>query len=114
MHRTLTEHARCIYGDEFGPTPPCEAQHHEHFFVEELTFADADSILAMLHALAPNLADGNLPVWILNLSYRLALLQRPDDPALLREAADSLWLHGPDWDARAEGMKRRAEELEAD
>ncbi|WP_406404807.1 hypothetical protein OH805_37170 [Streptomyces sp. NBC_00879] len=26
------------------------------------------------------------------------LLQRPDEPALMREAAENLWMHGPDWD----------------
>ncbi|MER5781768.1 hypothetical protein ABT104_08595 [Streptomyces mobaraensis] len=114
MHSTLTEHARCIYGDEYRPTPECTAQHAEHYFVEELTFADADEIVAMLRELSPHLVDGHLPVWIRNLAYRLALLQRPDDPVLLREAADSLWLHGPDWDGIATELKERAAALEAD
>jgi hypothetical protein len=43
-----------------------------------------------------------------NLAYRLLLLQRPDDPALMREAAQSLWLHGPDWDDIAAELERRA------
>ncbi|MBF9069078.1 hypothetical protein [Streptacidiphilus fuscans] len=113
MHNTLTEHARCLYGDEYRPTPPCGQEHREHYFVEELTFADADVILSMLRELCPHLVDGQLPVWIRNLAYRLVLLQKPDEPALLREAAQNLWLHGPDWDDIAAELERRAEELEA-
>ncbi|MFF3935010.1 hypothetical protein [Streptomyces phaeofaciens] len=113
MHSTLTEHARCLYGDEYRSAPECGAEHREHCFVEELTFADADSILAMLRELCPHVADGFLPVWIRNLSYRLVLLQRPDEPALLREAAESLWMHGPDWDGIAADLVKRADVLEA-
>ncbi|MFB4320179.1 hypothetical protein [Actinomadura sp. 21ATH] len=112
MHRTLTEHARCLYGDEYRSTPECGLEHREHHLVEELTFADADSILAMLRELCPNVVDGHLPVWFRNLAYRLVLLQRPDDPALLREAADSLWMHGPDWDGVATALRERAAALE--
>lgn len=113
MHSTLTEHARCLYGDEYRPMPRCDGEHREHYFVEELTFADADTILAMLHELCPHVVDGHLPVWIRNLAYRLALLQRPDDPALLREAAENLWLHGPEWDDIAAELTRRADALDA-
>ncbi|MDT0344786.1 hypothetical protein [Streptomyces litchfieldiae] len=113
MHRTLTEHARCLFGDEYRPVPECGLEHREHYFIEELTFADADSILAMLYELCPQAVDGHLPVWVRNLAYRLVLLQRPDEPALLREAAENLWLHGPDWDDIAAELTRRAEALEA-
>ncbi|MFI7009500.1 hypothetical protein [Streptomyces sp. NPDC050145] len=113
MHSTLTEHARCLYGDEYRPTPECGAEHREHYFVEELTFADADEILAMLDELSPHAVDGRLPVWVRNLAYRLVLLQRPDEPALLRRAAENLWLHGPDWDHIAADLRRRADALEA-
>ncbi|MEV0092537.1 hypothetical protein [Streptomyces sp. NPDC050738] len=113
MHSTLTEYARCLYGDEHRATPPCEKEHREQYFVEELTFAEPDAILAMLRELSPHIVDGNLPVWIRNLSYRLVLLQRPDEPGLMREAADSLWLHGPDWDTIAAGLRERADALEA-
>ncbi|GHF64738.1 hypothetical protein GCM10018790_48220 [Kitasatospora xanthocidica] len=112
MH-TLTEYARCLYGDEYGPPPECDSDHQEFFFVERLTFADADAILAMLRELCPNLADGYLPVWIRNLAYRLLLLQRPDEPELMREAAASLRLHGPDWDDIAAGLVERAGALDA-
>ncbi|MGW2378227.1 hypothetical protein [Kitasatospora sp. NPDC001683] len=67
----------------------------------------------MLRTLSPHLVDGHLPVWTRNLAYRLLLLQRPDDPALLREAASSLHLHGPDWDHIAEELTHRADTLEA-
>ncbi|MFJ6608987.1 hypothetical protein ACIQPT_01800 [Streptomyces sp. NPDC091289] len=113
MHNTLTEHARCLYGDENRPTPECDREHREHYFVEELTFADADAILGMLRELCPHVVDGHLPVWVRNLSYRLVLLQRPDEPGLMREAAENLWLHGPDWDGIAADLTRRADELEA-
>ncbi|MCC3767912.1 hypothetical protein [Streptomyces sp. UNOC14_S4] len=111
-HRTLTEHARCLYGDEFRPAPECDAEHKEFLFTEELTFAEPDAILAMLRELSPNQVEGYLPVWIRNLAYRLVLLQRPDEPGLLREAADNLWLHGPDWDHIAADLRERAEALE--
>ncbi|MES4908576.1 MULTISPECIES: hypothetical protein [unclassified Streptomyces] len=113
MHSTLTEHARCLYGDEYRSTPECELEHREHYFVEELTFADADSILAMLRELCPHVVDGYLPVWIRNLAYRLVLLQRPEEPALLREAAENLWMHGPDWDDIATVLAKRADALDA-
>ncbi|MFF3686560.1 hypothetical protein [Streptomyces sp. NPDC002187] len=112
MHTTLTEHARCLYGDEYRPTPKCDRKHHESWFIEELTFADADSILMMLRELCPHMVDGFLPVCIRNLAYRLVLLQRPDEPALMREAADSLHLHGPDWDDIVADLRRRADALE--
>lgn len=113
MHSTLTQHARCLYGDEYRPTPECGREHREHYFVEELTFADADAILAMLRELCPQYVDGNLPVWIRNLSYRLALLQRPDEPELMREAAMVLQLFGPDWDDIAADLTKRADPLDA-
>ncbi|MFE9137751.1 hypothetical protein [Streptomyces sp. NPDC007355] len=113
MHATLTDHARCLYGDEYRATPACDREHDEAYFLEELTFADADAILAMLRALCPQLVDGYLPVRIRNLAYRLVLLQKPDEPTLMREAASSLLLHGPDWDAIAADLERRADAVEA-
>lgn len=77
-----------------------------------LTFADAESILAMLSKLCPNIVDGHLPVWVRNLSFRLVLLQRPNEPELMRAAADSLWAHGPDWDDIAADLRQKAEALE--
>lgn len=113
MHSSLTEHARCLYGDEYRPAPVCEQEHGEHYFIEELTFAGADEILGMMRELCPHVADGQLPVWVRDLAYRLVLLQRPDDPVVLREAAESLWMHGPDWDDVAAELVRRADTLDA-
>lgn len=76
-----------------------------------MTFADADALSSMVRELRPNTADGHLPVRIRNLAYRLALLQRPDDPALMREAAESLWMHGPDWNDVAADLEQRADAL---
>ncbi|MER6304363.1 hypothetical protein ABT247_33180 [Kitasatospora sp. NPDC001539] len=87
-------------------------KHREHYFGEELTFADADAILSMWRELCPNLVDSRLPVWIRILAYRPVLLQRPDEPALLREAAQNPWLHGPDRDDSAGELAQRAGELE--
>ncbi|MGW6565898.1 hypothetical protein [Streptomyces sp. NPDC054975] len=112
MHSTLTEHARCLFGDEYRPTPECGREHREHYLVEELTFADADAILGMLRELCPQYVDGNLPVWIRNLSYRLVLLQRPGEPGLMREAM-VLELFGPDWDDIAADLVKRADAVEA-
>ncbi|MFD0375714.1 hypothetical protein [Streptomyces sp. NPDC127112] len=68
----------------------------------------------MLRELCPHLVDGLLPVSIRNLTHRLVLLQKPDEPALLREeAAQNLWFHGPDWDHIAAELTERAETLEA-
>ncbi|MFD9337724.1 hypothetical protein ACFWBF_25490 [Streptomyces sp. NPDC060028] len=113
MHTTLTEHARCLWGDEYGPTPPCEArEHHWMYFVEELTFADAGAILAMLRELCPHVIDGFLPVSVRNLAYRLILFQRPDDPAMMREASLNLVAHGPSWDDIADDLRARADALD--
>ncbi|GGQ47899.1 hypothetical protein [Streptomyces flaveolus] len=80
-------------------------------FVETVTFASADEIRAMLRdVLAEDWTA--LPPWARNLAYRLACLQRPDDPELLREAAADLLCFGPDWDGEAEDLERRAAELE--
>ncbi len=80
-------------------------------FAEVIAFATVDEILAMLEYEFTHdwLV---LPPWALNLSYRLACLQRPDDPVLLRQAAAALLLVGPDWDDQAEALERRAEQLE--
>ncbi|GHE27334.1 hypothetical protein GCM10018781_79920 [Kitasatospora indigofera] len=112
MTVTVTQ-ARCLYGDEYRRTPECGLEHREFYFVEELTFADADAILAMMRELCPQMVDGHLPVWVRNLAYRLGLLQRPDEPVLMREAALNLSMHGPDRDDIAEDLRNRADALEA-
>ncbi|CAO0829538.1 hypothetical protein SMICM17S_05711 [Streptomyces microflavus] len=50
------------------------------------------------------MVDGHLPVRIRNLAYRLVLPQQPDEPVLLREAAENLWMHGSG--ERAVGLHR--------
>ncbi|MBT2447815.1 hypothetical protein J7F03_12170 [Streptomyces sp. ISL-43] len=67
FHDGSTHYGHCIYG-EYGPTPPCDREHFEFLFVEQLTFADADTVIGMLRELCPNLVDGLLPVWIRNAS----------------------------------------------
>lgn len=64
--------------------------------------------------LCPQSVDGYLPVRVRNPAYRLVLLQRPEESALLREAVQSLWLHGPGRDAIAADLDRRADALETD
>ncbi|WP_017582017.1 hypothetical protein [Nocardiopsis valliformis] len=80
-------------------------------FIEVITYATADEILAVLdyefrHDWLV------MPAWAMNLAFRLACLQRPDDPVLLREASVALLLVGPDWDEHAEALERRADQLE--
>ncbi|MEV6975584.1 hypothetical protein [Kitasatospora sp. NPDC093806] len=81
-------------------------------FVEKLTFAAPEEILSVLQDVLREdpLA---IPVWARNLAYRLACLQRPDDPTLLRDAAYDLLRFGPDWDTHARAMLARAEQLES-
>jgi hypothetical protein len=67
----------------------------------------------MLRELCPSLVDGYLPVRIRNLAYRLLLLRRPGEAALMREAAASLCLHGPDGDDIAADLERQADALDA-
>ncbi|MBP2052567.1 hypothetical protein J2Z21_005554 [Streptomyces griseochromogenes] len=82
-------------------------------FIEKVSFAEPDDILS---AVRDVLAEDwmAMPVWARNLAYRLACLQRPDDPGLLREAAADLLSFGPDWDEVAEELKARAAQLESD
>ncbi|WP_240167546.1 hypothetical protein [Streptomyces noursei] len=97
---------RAVHGDSPAETPDAVRD-----FIEQVTFAGPDEILEMLHGVMTEdwMA---LPVWARNLAYRLACLQRPDDPELLREAAADLLCFGPDWDAEAESLKQRAARLE--
>jgi hypothetical protein len=81
-------------------------------FIEMITFAPPEDILKSLRVV---LSEDwmSVPVWARNLAYRLACLQCPGDPQLLREAAADLLSFGPDWDEIAEELKGRAEQLEA-
>ncbi|MFJ9690542.1 hypothetical protein [Kitasatospora sp. NPDC101183] len=84
----------------------------ERTFIETITFAGPDEILDAVHQVLSDDWMG-LPVWARNLAFRLACLQRPDDPALHREAAADLLSFGPDWDDKANAMFQQAEALEA-
>lgn len=76
-------------------------------YIETIAYADADAILHMLHVSLEE-RGWYLPVWARLLAYRLACLQRPQDAELLREAANDLVLHGPDWDDIAAQLMDRA------
>jgi hypothetical protein len=83
----------------------------EHTFIELLTFAGVEEILALVNR--TNVKDGlGLPVWARNLAFRLAVLQRPADASLLRRASDDLFLFGPDWDGWAAAYGAAADALE--
>jgi hypothetical protein len=84
----------------------------ERAFVEAVTFAGAEDILTALEA-ALDADWGAFPVWARNLCSRLAVLQRPHDAALHRRAGADLRCFGPDWDAAASALLRRAEELDS-
>ncbi|WP_418957422.1 hypothetical protein [Streptomyces tritici] len=110
---SLTERARGLWPEEHRPgNPDASTSAALSGFLEQLTFAGADEIVAMLRDQAPYLVDGQMSVWARNLAYRLACLQRPDDPELLRAAGQSLYSHGPDWDDIAEELQRRADQLD--
>ncbi|MGI5521020.1 hypothetical protein ACQEUX_08695 [Micromonospora sp. CA-259024] len=81
-------------------------------YVEVVTFASADEIVAMLKVMLEEdwMA---LPVWARNLAFRLACLQRPEDGELLHVAASDLRAFGPDWNHIAEELRHRADSLAA-
>ncbi|MFF4880838.1 hypothetical protein [Micromonospora sp. NPDC000668] len=90
-------------------------RHHDRVasaYVEVITFASADEIVAMLKVMLEEDWMG-LPVWARNLAFRLACLQRPEDVELLRVAASDLRAFGPDWDTIAEELYHRADSLVA-
>ncbi|MEV7725842.1 hypothetical protein AB0P15_14005 [Streptomyces sp. NPDC087917] len=83
----------------------------EFEYVETIIYAGPDEILSMLRTLKAENYIG-LPPWARNLAYRIACLQRPDDAALLREAAYDLLAFGPDWDHIAEDLQAKADLLD--
>ena len=81
--------------------------------VEEMTFASAEELLVWIDTATATTNDlFAVPIWLRTLAFRLACLQRPNDPVLLRRAADDLEFYGPDWDEIAADLKKRAEALE--
>lgn len=83
----------------------------EHRFVEAVTFSDADVIVSALERLLGTHFI-EFPVWARNLAFRLAILQKPKDAALLRRAAADLRCFGPDWDTEADLLEQRANIIE--
>ncbi|MEV6684009.1 hypothetical protein AB0N28_01485 [Streptomyces sp. NPDC051130] len=92
-------------------TPPEMFGDAEFEYVETIIYAGPDEILDMLRTLKAENFIG-LPPWARNLAYRIACLQRPDDAALLREAAFDLIAFGPDWDEIAEDLQAKADLLD--
>lgn len=80
-------------------------------FLEAVTFADADDIVRSLRQAFDQDWMG-LPVWVRNLAFRLACLQRPNDADLHRQAAADLRSFGPDWDEVADELVAHAERLD--
>ncbi|HYH99115.1 hypothetical protein [Hyalangium sp.] len=97
--------------DSIPEEPGLARSEAEYRLVEELTFSSPAAILEFLEtALSRDVL--LVPVWIRNLAYRLACLQEPDNPSLLRRAAADLRFVGPDWNSIADELTRRAESLE--
>jgi len=92
---------------EFG----LERSEAEYRLVEELTFSGADEILWFLEEMTSR-DFLILPVWLRNLAYRLATLQRPADAGLLRKAAADLECFGPTWDDIAASLRTHAEVID--
>jgi hypothetical protein len=84
-----------------------ERREAEYRFVEILTFSSWSDIIHMFDTV-PERDIIELPVWARNLAFRLACLQQPNNPEILRRAANDLLLFGPDWDQIAEDLELRA------
>jgi hypothetical protein len=97
--------------DSIPEEPGLTRSEAEYRFVEELTFSSPTAILEFLEtALSRDVL--LVPVWIRNLAYRLACLQEPNNPSLLRRAAADLSFVGPDWNKVADELIQRAESLQ--
>ena len=96
---------------EFGNSPDPESLPHvQMYFIEKLTFASEPELRSFVEKLWLD-PFSMLPVWARNLAYRLLCLLCPDDPDVLESAAADLLTHGPDWDAEAELLKAKANQL---
>ncbi|WP_224361132.1 hypothetical protein [Hyalangium versicolor] len=93
--------------DTSGP----ERSEAEHQLVEVLTFSSSHDISEFLDEMSARDFTA-LPVWLRNLAFRLACLQDPDNPTLLRKAAADLECFGPDWDDKVADLRQRALKLE--
>lgn len=96
---------------EFDAATSCTISDTAREFVELLTFATPEDIVEMLHHSISKDVMG-LPIWVRNLAYRLACLQRPEDAQLLREASRDLYLFGPDWDDISASLEARANHMD--
>lgn len=97
--------------DSIPAEPGLARSEAEYRFVEEITFSSPAALLEFLEA-ALSRDVLLVPVWVRNLAYRLACLQEPDNPSLLRRAAADLRFVGPDWNEVADELTQRAESLE--
>lgn len=79
-------------------------------FAAALARADDGTQIAAL--LAEDVAD-DLPIADKTAAFEKLLELGLGTPALLRQFADHLWLHGPEHDDRAAGLRAQADALEA-
>lgn len=93
-------------------TPGLARSEAEYRFIETLTFSSSRDIVEFLDEMYVRDFTA-LPVWLRNLAFRLACLQEPDNPALLRKAAADLECFGPDWDDKVAELRQRAQALES-
>ena len=107
----LLELARELSSRQLGDQGVARVREIEQDFIEVVTFASVEEIVSTLHTVLGEDWIG-LPVWARNLAFRLACLQRPDDAALLREAAGDLLSFGPDWDDVAASLREQAARME--
>ncbi|MFG3284807.1 hypothetical protein [Streptomyces sp. NPDC048111] len=80
-------------------------------FVEAVTYASADELIAMLRVLLDEDWMG-LPPWARGLAHRIAVLQRPHDGALLRASAHDRSAFYQDADGITAALLREADRLD--
>lgn len=92
-------------------SPRLEQNEAEHRFIEALTFSTSPEIVRFLDEMYARDFTA-LPVWLRNLAFRIACLQEPNNPCLLRKAAADLECFGPDWDDMVTELRNRAKVIE--
>jgi hypothetical protein len=73
--------------------------------------AQCDEPALLDQALALDALD-ELPISLKSAAFERRLAIGPREPAVLRQFADHLWLHGPERDEQVEALRREAELLE--
>ncbi|WP_437972164.1 hypothetical protein WMF04_23980 [Sorangium sp. So ce260] len=58
-------------------------------------------------------ADDDLPIGVKSAAFERRLEIGSREPAILRQFAEHLWLHGPERDAEAAALRREADDLDA-